>query len=79
MSFFNNKLRIRPATMAHVVSDWKDISGSYALVYMPFVEYMPNLNTVIFLGARFIWGKGNSAFAMLEDKDKAVIRISFKF
>ena len=78
-SFFNNKFKIKPATMAFIVSDWKDIRGNYALVYMPFVEYMPNLNTVLSLGVRLIWGEGGSAFAMLNDKDEAVVRVSFKF
>ena len=78
-SFFTDRFRIRPATLAFIVADWKAISGNYALVYMPFVEYMPNLNTTISLGVRLIWGEGESSFAMLKDKDEAVIRVSFKF
>jgi hypothetical protein len=78
-SLFNNKLKIRPATVAFVVSDWKDIEGNYALVYMPFLEYMPNLNTTISLGVRFIWGEGEGAFALMKDKDEAVVMVSFKF
>jgi len=78
-SIFNDKLKVRPATLAFVVSDWKDVTGNYALVYMPFIDYMPNLNTTISLGVRLIWGEGDSSFALVKDKDEAVIRVSFKF
>jgi hypothetical protein len=78
-SFFSDRFTIKPATLAFVVADWKAISSNYALVWMPFIEYMPNLNTTVSLGVRLIWGEGESAFAMLKDKDEAVIRVSFKF
>jgi hypothetical protein len=62
-----------------VVSDWQQFDKNYALVYMPFIDYMPNLNTVISLGVRLIKGEGDSAFAQMNDMDEAVLKVSFKF
>lgn len=77
--FFEDKLNIKPLTMAFVVSDWKDIPGNYAWIYMPSIDYMPNLNTTISLGLRLIRGEGESAFAMLKDKDEFVFSLKFSF
>jgi len=78
-SFFDEKLKIKPATVALVVSDWQALDRNYALVWMPFIDYMPNLNTVISLGVRLIEGKGDSSFAQMDDMDEAVLKVSFKF
>lgn len=76
---FNDKLRIRPLTMAFVVDEWRDVPENYALIYSPFIDYMPNSNTEISLGTRLIWGKGNNPFATLKDKDEFVFSVRFKF
>lgn len=76
---FNDKLRIRPLTLAFIVDDWKDIPGNYALIYSPFLDYFPNSNTEISIGTRLIWGEGDNPFAMLRDKDEFVFSVRFKF
>jgi len=77
--FFNEKLKVQPATLALVVSDWKDIADNYALVYMPFMTYMPNVNAEIFLGVRLIGGKGDDVFAQYKDKDEFVFGVRYRF
>ncbi|MFO7615161.1 MAG: DUF1302 family protein [Bacteroidales bacterium] len=77
--FFNEKLKVQPATLAFVVSDWKDIADNYALVYMPFITYMPNINAEIFLGVRLIGGKGDDVFAQYKDKDEFVFGLRYRF
>lgn len=77
--FFNDKLKLQPATIAFVISDWKDISGNYAFIYMPFITYMPNGNTEIMLGVRLISGKGDDIFAKYKDKDEFVFGVRYSF
>lgn len=77
--FFSDKLKIQPATLAFVVSDWKNITGNYAVVYMPFITYMPNENAEIMIGVRLIGGKGDDVFAKYKDKDEFVFGVRYKF
>jgi hypothetical protein len=76
---FNEKLKIRPLTCAFVVSDWQDIPGNYALIYMPFISYLPNANTEISIGIRLIGGAGDDVFALYKDKDEFVLAVKFMF
>ena len=76
---FNDKLKLRPLTCAFVISDWQDIPGNYALIYMPSFSYLPNNNTEISLGVRLIGGKGDDVFAQYKDKDEFVLGVKFRF
>ncbi len=76
---FNEKLKIQPATIAFVVSDWKDLTANYAVVYMPFLTYMPNENAEIMIGVRLIGGEGDDVFAQYKDKDEFVFGVRYKF
>jgi len=76
---FNDKLKLRPLTCAFVISDWHDIPGNHALIYMPSFTYLPNANTEISLGIRLIGGAGDDVFAQYKDKDEFVLGVRFKF
>jgi hypothetical protein len=76
---FNDKLKLRPFTTALVVSDWKDITGNYALIYMPSLAYLPNENTEISIGVRLIGGEGDDVFAQYKDKDEFVLTVKYRF
>jgi hypothetical protein len=76
---FNEKLKIRPLTSAVVVSGWKEISGNYALIYMPSFVYLPNENTEISIGVRLIGGEGDDVFAQYKEKDEFVFSVRYKF
>lgn len=76
---FNDKLKLRPLTTAFVVSDWQEITGNYALIYMPSFAYLPNDNTEISLGIRIIGGEGDDVFAQYKDKDEFVFSVKFRF
>lgn len=77
--FFNDKLKIQPATLAFIVGDWNNISKNYAWVYMPFITWKPNENAEIMLGVRLIGGKGDDIFAQYKDKDEFVFGLRYRF
>ncbi len=76
---FNDKLKVRPLTAAFVVSDWKELTENYALVYMPFLTFIPNDNTEISIGVRLIAGEGDDVFAQYKDKDEFVFSLKYRF
>ena len=79
ISWLTTVIKIIRITDAFVVSDWQDIPGNYALIYMPFISYLPNDNTEISFGIRLIGGEGDDVFAKYKDKDEFVLAVKFMF
>lgn len=76
---FDDKLKLNPVTGAFVVSDWKNLSSGYALIYSPSVTYLPNDNAEIMLGVRMLEGKGDNIFVRLIDKDEVFVKFIYSF
>lgn len=76
---FSEKFKFSPLNSAFVVSDWKNISNDYALVYMPEIKYHPTDNSEISIGVRFIEGKGNNSFASFKDYDELFFKLNYHF
>lgn len=76
---FDDKLKLNPVTGAFIVSDWKNLSSGYALIYSPSITYSPNDNAEIMLGVRVLEGKGDNMFVRLIDKDEVFVKFIYSF
>jgi hypothetical protein len=76
---FQDKLRVKPLTMAFVVTGWNDIRNNYAFVYMPFLDYMPVADVEVSLGVRVITGEGEGLFSGMKAMDEFVFSLRYNF
>ena len=78
-SFFYDKLKLTPVNGAFVVTDYKNLTDNYTLVYMPEITYKPVDDAEITLSAAVIDGKGQNIFAAMKDLDMFIIKFKFNF
>jgi hypothetical protein len=77
--FFNEKLKLAPLSGGFIVSDWKDIKNNYAFIYAPEIVYQATDNTQISLSAVIFDGKGQNAFATLNNYNMALFKLKHSF
>lgn len=78
-AFFDDKLKIEPVTGGFIVSDWKDISKNYAVIWVPSIIYKPIDNAEIQLGAYVYAGKGDNLFTSLTGYDMVFLKVRYSF
>ena len=78
-SFFNNKLKIAPASGAFIVTDWGNIKDTYTIAYLPQVTYTATPDTEITISAAIFDGKGDNLFANMKDYDMFMFKMKYSF
>ena len=78
-AFFEDKLKIEPLTGGFIVSDWKDVSNNYAVIWAPSIKYKPIDNAEIQLGAYVFTGKGDNLFTNLTGYDMGFLKVKYSF
>jgi len=77
--FFEDKLNVKPITLAAEIKDFDNIAQNYALIYSPMLTYKPYDNVELNFGAILISGKSNTSFGQLQDKDTLFVNAKYFF
>jgi hypothetical protein len=75
----DRKMKVTPLAGAIEVRDFKDISGSYAMVLTPELAYYPIDNTEMILGLRWIDGKEGTLFGQMKDAKEVYLKFKYSF
>lgn len=78
-TILNSKLKLSLLNTAVQISDWKNVSDSWAVMYLPEIRYYPVDNAEFSLGAHIIEGSGNSGFGRVTHNDDLFIRFKYSF
>jgi hypothetical protein len=78
-SFFNNKLKVAPASGAFIVTDWGNIKNTYTFAYLPQVTYTATPDTEITFSAAIFDGKGDNLFANMKGYDMFMFKMKYSF
>lgn len=76
---FDNKLRLSPLNAAITVSDWEDPEETYAVLYVPQIEYLPRDNVTLALGLHWAKSGNLNPFGVLETANEIFARGTFSF
>jgi len=77
--FFDEKLKIVPLAGGFIVSDWRNVSENYTVIYIPSMSYMATDNAEIVLSTALFTGKGENVFASLTDYDMFMFKLKYSF
>jgi len=76
---FDNKLTLKPVSVAIEIDDWKKINDAYALIWLPEISYHPFSNAELALGAHIIQGTSLSMFGKARELDEGYLRMKYSF
>jgi hypothetical protein len=78
-SLCNSKLKLSLLNAGLQISDWSNLSNSYAVMYLPELSYSPVDNATITLGAHIIDGSNTSGFGKVHKNDDIFVRFKYSF
>jgi hypothetical protein len=76
---FRDKLRLSILNSGLEIDDWSNITGNYALLYLPEISYVPVDNAEMVLGCRIIDGKSTTGFGKVAGNDELFVRLKYSF
>ncbi|HDM90803.1 MAG TPA: hypothetical protein ENG67_06330 [candidate division WOR-3 bacterium] len=77
--FLNDELKIAPLSFAACVTDWGEPGDNYGFVWIPEIEYKPQDNIELTLGAFVIDGKGTGMFPRMKEHDELYFKTKLSF
>ncbi len=77
--FLDDELKVTPLTFAVSVTNWDEPGENHGFVWIPEIEYKPQDNIELSLGAFVIDGKGNGMFSRMKDRDEVFFKAKLTF